>query len=71
MRSFDFTKELPVADIRIGARSHLRIYGFNDIAPALIELRGEHLIRPLHLTVQQAEDIAIGLIDAVARARSA
>ena len=36
MTTFDFREDLPVADIRIGKASHLRIYGFADITPQLV-----------------------------------
>lgn len=67
---FDVVAELPVADIQIGANS-LRIYGFADIEPRLVEVRSDLLVWPrLNLTCEQAEAIAKGLLSAVAKARA-
>ena len=67
----DFVNELPVADVHIGPRSHLRLYGFSDIEPRLVEIRmrfhGSDGV--LNLTVEQAETLAAGLLKAVAKAR--
>jgi hypothetical protein len=62
--------EQPVADIRISPKSSMRIYGFADIEPRLVEVRWEWLPRTLHLTVDQAEAISIGLAEAVSKARA-
>jgi hypothetical protein len=67
---FDFTNDLPVADIRIGSNSHMRIYGFADIEPRLVEVRWPGLFRTLNLTVEQAEAISAGLAKAAAKARA-
>jgi hypothetical protein len=66
----DFMNELPVADIRIGRTQYLRIYGYADIEPRLVELRinwrdEEQVLR---LTTAQAEQIAAGLTKAVTKA---
>lgn len=66
--TFDFRTELPTADIRIGPQSHMRIYGFADIEPRLVEVRWDGLLRDLHLTVAQAESIAAGLLSAATAA---
>jgi hypothetical protein len=59
--------DLPVADIRIGPAQRIRIYGFADLSPPLVELwvSGE----PVHLTVAQADAIANGLATAAKKAR--
>ena len=68
---FDFTNDLPVADIRIGPNSHLRIYGYRDIEPRLVEVRWpQGLFRTLNLTVEQAEAISDGLKKAAEKARA-
>jgi hypothetical protein len=68
---FDLRDELPLADIRIGATQYLRIYGFADIEPRLVEIRihrhGEDQV--LRLTAEQADKIAAGLARAAAKAR--
>jgi hypothetical protein len=66
----DFRIELPIADIQIGNRQHLRIYGFADITPPLVELR---LFRHgceevIYLTVEQAHGVAAGIATAADRA---
>jgi hypothetical protein len=66
---FDFRCDLPAADVQIGLHSHMRIYGFSDIEPRLVEVRWSGLLRDLHLTVDQADAIARGLILAAAKAR--
>jgi hypothetical protein len=67
----DFRNELSVADIRIGPNSHMRIYGFADIEPRLVEVHcGALFYGPLHLTVEQAEAISSGLAKAAAKARA-
>jgi hypothetical protein len=67
---FDFRNDLPVADIRISGQSRMRIYGFSDIEPRLVEVRWEWLPRTLNLTVEQAEAISVGLALAAAKARA-
>jgi hypothetical protein len=58
---------LPVADIRVGPSQRIKIYGFADLSPPLVELwvSGE----PVHLTVAQADAIANGLVTAAKTAR--
>jgi hypothetical protein len=66
-----FIDELPVADIQIGRADemNIRIYGFDDIEPRLVEIRSGMLDRRLRLTCEQATVIAEGLLKAVAKAR--
>lgn len=69
--SIDFVNELPVADVRLGPRMNLRIYGFADIEPRLVELRVTYRFNDrMHLTCEQAEAIAAGLLAAVKKARA-
>ena len=66
----DFRIELPTADILIGKRQHMRIYGFGDITPPLVELRLFHhgCEEVIRLTVAQAREIAAGIAAAADRA---
>ena len=71
MSDTDFRKDLPIADVRIGATQAMRIYGFNaaDMGLPLVEVRFTYWDN-LHLTVDQAEAIAAGLLAAAAKARA-
>lgn len=71
MSDIDFRKDLPIADVRIGPKHSMRIYGFNaaDMGVPLVEVRFTDW-ENLHLTVEQAEAIAAGLLAAAARART-
>jgi hypothetical protein len=53
--------DLPVTDIRIGPAQRIKIYGFADLSPPLVEL---WVCEPVHLTVAQADAIANGLVTA-------
>ena len=68
--TFDAISQLPVADIRIGKKQYLRIYGDPELTPPLIEWRlyryGQQEYLPL--TFEQAENIAAALLKAVAKA---
>ena len=66
----DFRIELPTADILIGKRQRVRIYGFADITPPLVELRLFHhgCEEVTRLTVAQAREIAAGIAAAADRA---
>lgn len=66
----DFRKDLPVADVRIGKAQHMRVYAFNaeDMGIPLVEVRFTYWDN-IHLTVDQAEAIAAGLLKAAAKAR--
>lgn len=70
MSDSDFRAELPLADVKLGATSSIRIYGFADIEPRLVEMRinRRRVDDVLNLTVQQARDLAVGLLAAAARA---
>jgi hypothetical protein len=59
----DFRIELPTADVPIGKRQHVRIYGFADITPPMVELRLLHhgCEEVIRLTVAQAREIAAGI----------
>lgn len=63
--------ELPAGEVRIGPNCYVRVYGFSDITPALVEVRivdrGEQVI---NLTVQQAEALGVTLIAAANKARA-
>jgi hypothetical protein len=69
----DFRTELPSADVALGSKQHIRIYGFSDITPPLVEVRLScgNLDGVLNLTVDQAVELAAGLERAASRARGA
>jgi hypothetical protein len=56
---WNIRNELPVGDVTIGKGQHVRVYGFNDIEPPLVLVRGR--VRPfegdLRLTAGQAESL--------------
>lgn len=62
-------RDVSIASIRIGAHSHVSIYGFTaeQIGVALVEFR--YLGETINLTVDQADAIAAGLMKAAAKAR--
>lgn len=68
----DVLAGLPVTDVDIGKRQHVRIYGHNDLQPALIEMkfRCREVDGTLNLTCAQAEAIAAGLVAAAPKARA-
>jgi hypothetical protein len=68
-----FVDELPTGDIRLGSRSFVRIYGFADIEPRLVEMRVFRLgaDATLRLLPEQAEEIAAALIAGAKEARGA
>ena len=69
----DFGEALPVADIRIGRKQHLRVLGFAEsyVGLPLVELRGRcrEFDGCLRLTVDQAEMLSRALAAAAAKAR--
>ena len=69
----DIRAELPVADIALSrdGRQCVRVYGFADVVPPLVELRLRWFGRldTLRLTVEQAERLGWALITAATRAR--
>lgn len=69
--STSFIDELPAGDVQIGPNCHVRVYGFSDITPALVEVRivdrGEQVI---NLSVKQAEALGVALIGAANKARA-
>ena len=70
----DIRAELPVADIALSrdGRQCVRVYGFADVVPPLVELRlwlGGNEFDKLRLTVEQAELIAAALGAAAVQAR--
>lgn len=66
----DFRTELPVADVQIGPASFIRIYGYADITPCLVEVHVVHGVEQiLRLCPHQAEEIGRALIDAAKKAR--
>jgi hypothetical protein len=70
-RMVDFRTSLPVADVRIGPKEHLRIYADFEMTPPLVEV--EFRVRDgdvLNLTADQAETIGRGLLQAAAKARA-
>ena len=69
----DIRAELPIADIALSrdGRQCVRVYGFADVVPPLVELRLRWFGRldTLRLTIEQAELIAAALIAAAKQAR--
>jgi hypothetical protein len=59
--------DIPVADIRIGPCVRMRIFGDAEMTPPLVEIRCAFFDN-IHLTVDQAKEIAVGLIKAAAKA---
>lgn len=71
-QAFDFKADLPTGDIDLGGRNYVRVYGYSDISPPLVEMRIVHRGDPitLHLHPEQGEHIAEALLSAVTKARS-
>lgn len=69
----NFMDELPIGDIRLGRNSFVRIYGYADIEPRLVELRifKDGFDDVHHLHVEQAEKIGEALLAAAKKARGA
>lgn len=58
----------PVADIHIGRGVQMRIFGDAELTPPLVEIRCSDYFENLHLTIDQARELAAGLIKAAAKA---
>jgi hypothetical protein len=67
----DVLAGLPIADVDIGKRQNVRIYGHDDLQPALVEMKFQcrEVDGTLNLTCAQAEAIAAGLLAAVTKAQ--
>jgi hypothetical protein len=69
----DFPKELPTGNIGLGGANFVRVYGFADIEPRLVELRiVTHGRREqvVNLFPHQADALAAALTAAATKARS-
>jgi len=69
----DFRDRLPVADIQLGGRNYIRVYGDSGLTPPLVEMVEMRLGRMetvTNLMPAQAREIAVALAKAADKAES-
>jgi hypothetical protein len=71
--TLNFIDELPTGDVDLGGNNYVRVYGFADIEPRLVEVRivsrGQREL-VLNLLPHQADAIVAALTAAAAKARA-